>query len=141
MVGGQILIIFVGGQAFKITRLNGKEWGISVGLGAISLPWGAVIRLIPDRWIGACMPWFLRKKWAPETIDEHVHVQEDHRAELKPPLRTLSMVRGQRAYIHRGFREYMRDQGGKVASKAYDMAGSTTDMLLPGGHEPSGASR
>jgi len=38
MIGGQILIIFVGGEAFKITPLNGKEWGLSIGLGAISLP-------------------------------------------------------------------------------------------------------
>ena len=41
MIGGQVLIIFVGNEAFKITPLNGKEWGLSVGLGALSLPIGA----------------------------------------------------------------------------------------------------
>jgi hypothetical protein len=55
MTGGQILIIFVGGDAFEIVRLNGKEWGLSIGLGAISVSWGAVIRLRPDEWIAACL--------------------------------------------------------------------------------------
>ncbi|CAG1959687.1 unnamed protein product [Fusarium graminearum] len=48
MIGGQVLIIFVGGQAFKIVPLNGKEWGLSIGLGVISIPWGTVIRKFPD---------------------------------------------------------------------------------------------
>jgi Ca2+-transporting ATPase len=56
MVGGQVLIIFVGGAAFQITRLNGKEWGLSIGLGAISLPWGALIRKFPDAWAAALVP-------------------------------------------------------------------------------------
>ena len=56
MVGGQVLIIFVGGEAFKITPLNGKEWGLSIGLGAISLPWGALIRKFPDAWAEAMTP-------------------------------------------------------------------------------------
>lgn len=140
MVGGQVLIIFVGGEAFKITRLDGKEWGLSIGLGAISLPWGALIRLIPDAWLGACMPWFIRKKWAPETIDEEV--QAGHKAWTDDvhakPLRTLSMVRGQRANKHmrRGFREYVRDQSGKVAAKAHDItSGSVTEVFLTGGQK------
>ncbi|KAF9785629.1 plasma membrane calcium, partial [Fusarium sp. DS 682] len=60
MVGGQVLIIFVGGQAFKIVPLNGKEWGLSIGLGVISVPWGAVIRKFPDSWaerIGVAAAW------------------------------------------------------------------------------------
>jgi len=48
MIGGQIIISFVGKEAFKIVPLDGKEWGLSIGLGAISLPWGAAIRLFPD---------------------------------------------------------------------------------------------
>ncbi|KAL2133159.1 hypothetical protein VTI74DRAFT_2820 [Chaetomium olivicolor] len=56
MIGGQVLIIFVGGEAFKITKLNGKEWGLSIGLGAISLPWGALIRKFPDAWAEALTP-------------------------------------------------------------------------------------
>ena len=70
MIGGQVLIIFVGGEAFRIVPLNGKEWGLSIGLGAISLPWGALIRKFPDEWADALVPrftipwpaWMQRKK-------------------------------------------------------------------------------
>ncbi|WWC70446.1 calcium-translocating P-type ATPase, PMCA-type [Kwoniella pini CBS 10737] len=47
MVGGQILIIEVGGAAFQVTRLGGRDWGISLIIGAISLPIGALVRLMP----------------------------------------------------------------------------------------------
>ncbi|RDL35879.1 Calcium-transporting ATPase [Venustampulla echinocandica] len=30
MIGTQILIVFIGGRAFSITRLNGAQWGVSV---------------------------------------------------------------------------------------------------------------
>lgn len=56
MIGGQVLIIYFGGEAFKITRLNGEEWGLSIGLGAISIPWGALIRMFPDAWAEAMIP-------------------------------------------------------------------------------------
>jgi hypothetical protein len=49
MIGGQILIVFVGGRAFSVVPLSGAQWGISVVLGALSLPVGVIIRLIPDR--------------------------------------------------------------------------------------------
>lgn len=65
MVGGQILIIFVGGAAFVVTPLNGQQWAISVIIGVLSLPIGVVIRLIPDEWIArvctAVVPQRLRK--------------------------------------------------------------------------------
>ena len=46
--GGQVLIIFVGGDAFKITRLNGPQWAISIVIGLMSIPVGLLIRLVPD---------------------------------------------------------------------------------------------
>jgi Ca2+-transporting ATPase len=60
MVGGQELIIFVGGQVYKIVPLNEKEWGLSIGHGAISISWGAVIRKFADAWaqrIGMTATW------------------------------------------------------------------------------------
>ncbi|KLO10815.1 calcium-translocating P-type ATPase [Schizopora paradoxa] len=47
-IAGQVLIIFVGSHAFQVTRLNGRDWGISLALGVISLPLGALIRCIPN---------------------------------------------------------------------------------------------
>ncbi|KAF8899916.1 Ca-transporting ATPase [Gymnopilus junonius] len=46
---GQVLIVFVGGAAFQVRRIGGREWGISLALGVVSIPWGAVVRLMPTR--------------------------------------------------------------------------------------------
>lgn len=48
-IGIQILIVFVGGHAFSVTRINGMFWGISLALGFMSIPIGFLIRCIPNR--------------------------------------------------------------------------------------------
>jgi P-type Ca2+ transporter type 2C len=48
MIGGQILIIFIGGRAFSVIQLNRAQWAYSIVLGALSIPIGVIIRLIPD---------------------------------------------------------------------------------------------
>ncbi|KAL6240788.1 plasma membrane calcium [Rhinocladiella similis] len=50
MVGGQIMIIFVGGRAFSITRLNGVQWAISLLTALPCLLWGVLVRCFPDEW-------------------------------------------------------------------------------------------
>lgn len=47
MAGGQVLIVMLGGVAFNTTRINGRDWAISIVLGAMSLPVGLAIRAIP----------------------------------------------------------------------------------------------
>ncbi|EAQ91884.1 hypothetical protein CHGG_00119 [Chaetomium globosum CBS 148.51] len=156
MVGGQVLIIFVGGEAFKITPLDGKEWGLSIGLGAISLPWGAVIRTFPDAWAEAMVPHFqipLPNIWPFKGIvkkrraaaaggdAEKVPLSEEERRKLadessdsdatfEPPLRALTSIRGRRAThnTRRSLREYMHDQKTKVKDKAKVISGSKTDV-------------
>lgn len=49
MVGGQILIVEFGGAAFQVTRLNGRDWGISLIAGFMSIPIGAIARMLPTR--------------------------------------------------------------------------------------------
>ncbi|KAJ4479980.1 Ca-transporting ATPase [Lentinula aciculospora] len=44
----QVLIVFVGGSAFQVARVDGKVWGISLALGFVSIPLGALIRLLPN---------------------------------------------------------------------------------------------
>lgn len=140
MIGGQVLIIFVGGQAFRITRLDGKEWGLSIGLGAISIPFGACIRLLPDSWVSACLPPFIRRIWEPkievytppkEEVVEEGKVSEDTKVgtvEFGKPLRVLTAVRGERArkHIHRGFKEYMSDTKTHIKQKTHKVGGSKT---------------
>lgn len=53
MVGGQILIIFVGGAAFRVMPLDGLQWGVCIICAICCLPWGVVLRTIPDKQFGA----------------------------------------------------------------------------------------
>ncbi|KAH8978137.1 cation transporting ATPase [Lactarius hatsudake] len=62
-VAVQVLICFVGGAAFGVTRIGAGEWCISVGLGSVSLPLGAFIRLIPNE---PCERVFKKLKLLPE---------------------------------------------------------------------------
>ena len=48
VVGGQVLIVFVGGAAFSVTRIGGRDWAISLVIGVLAIPWGACIRLMPS---------------------------------------------------------------------------------------------
>ncbi|KAI0359713.1 calcium-translocating P-type ATPase [Trametes cingulata] len=47
-VAVQVLIVFIGGAAFQVTRIGGREWGIALALGFVSIPLGALIRCIPN---------------------------------------------------------------------------------------------
>lgn len=59
MIGGQILIIFVGGASFYITKLNGPQWALCIICGFICIPWAGILKLIPDSVVdgllGGCM--------------------------------------------------------------------------------------
>lgn len=48
-IGAQVLIMYVGGAAFSVTRLEGRDWGIAIVAGIISWPLGAFIRTIPTQ--------------------------------------------------------------------------------------------
>lgn len=53
MIGCQVMIMYVGGRAFSISRIGGRDWGISIILGVLSLPWAVLVRLFPDHWFAA----------------------------------------------------------------------------------------
>lgn len=52
MVGGQIMIVFVGGAAFGVTRLTGVQWAVCIICAIVCLPWAVVLRTIPDKHFG-----------------------------------------------------------------------------------------
>jgi hypothetical protein len=56
MIACQTFIIFVGGAAFSVTRLNGYQWLISIALGFVTIPAGAIVRLIPNDIIKRLIP-------------------------------------------------------------------------------------
>ncbi|KAF9243947.1 hypothetical protein BU15DRAFT_59772 [Melanogaster broomeanus] len=44
----QVLIVFVGGAASQVTTICAREWDVSLALGVVSLPLGALICLLPN---------------------------------------------------------------------------------------------
>ncbi|KAK4190784.1 hypothetical protein QBC35DRAFT_448974 [Podospora australis] len=64
MCGGQVLIVMVGGEAFRIAKdgQSPTQWGIAIVLGLISIPVGVIIRLIPDELLERLVPSFLKRK-------------------------------------------------------------------------------
>ncbi|PMD50959.1 calcium-translocating P-type ATPase [Hyaloscypha bicolor E] len=88
MIGGQVMIVFVGGKAFHVTPLNGPQWGYSLVLGALSLPVAIIIRLIPDEWIANLVPKIWRRKLAPEVVAKK-EAKEEAKDELKEKVEDL----------------------------------------------------
>ncbi|KAG0640101.1 hypothetical protein HOY80DRAFT_1000435 [Tuber brumale] len=98
MVGGQVMIIFVGGEAFGVSKLSGVQWGISIILGAISIPVAVIIRLVPDQVLAKILPGWMSKK---ENSKIYVHNQDrfqwnDGIEAVREELAFLKMVRGGR---------------------------------------------
>ncbi|OJD10995.1 calcium-translocating P-type ATPase, PMCA-type [Emergomyces pasteurianus Ep9510] len=99
IVAGQVLIIFVGGQAFHTKPLNGVEWGVSIILGLLSIPMAVIIRLIPDEFIQKLIPHiWTRKKAGPQVLisDEDRYEWNPALQEIKDQLAFLRTVRGGR---------------------------------------------
>ena len=101
IVGGQCLIMFVGGQAFSVHRINGPQWGYSIVLGALSLPVAVIIRLIPDELFARLIPRVpQRKKPSPDLIieedDDIIQQWNPALEEIKDELTFLKKIRGGR---------------------------------------------
>ena len=50
MVGGQIMIVFVGGAAFRIKAINGTQWAVCILCALPCLLWAVLLRCIPDEY-------------------------------------------------------------------------------------------
>jgi P-type Ca2+ transporter type 2C len=48
IIGGQLLIIFKGNNAFKVVPLSSTEYAISIGIGCLSIFAGILLRMTPD---------------------------------------------------------------------------------------------
>jgi Ca2+-transporting ATPase len=96
MIGGQTLIIFVGGKAFQITHINGAQWGYSIVLGALSLPVGMIIRMIPDEFIARLVPNFFKRKSTPEVVVSDDFQWNQGLLEVREELAFIKKIRGGR---------------------------------------------
>lgn len=57
IAGCQILIMYVGGAAFTIARQTGPMWGTAIICGFLSIPAGALLRICPNEWFEAIIPY------------------------------------------------------------------------------------
>jgi Ca2+-transporting ATPase len=79
-----VLIISIGGSALSTIRLSGTQWAISIILGAISLPVGVLIRLIPDDFLRKLIPRFHNHNQTPR-----IGVSSDERFEWNDALENI----------------------------------------------------
>lgn len=96
MIGGQTMIVFVGGRAFSVTRINGAQWAYSIVLGALSIPVGAIIRMVPDELIRRCIPGFLKRRRTPELVISDEFQWNQSLLEIREELAFIKKVRGGR---------------------------------------------
>lgn len=96
MIGGQTLIVFVGGVAFSVVRLNGAQWAYSIILGAISLPVAVIIRLFPDEIILRCIPESFKRKKGPELVVSDDDQWNQSLLEIRDELTFIKKIRGGR---------------------------------------------
>lgn len=92
------MIIYVGGAAFGVQPLNGSQWGISLVLGAISIPVAVLIRLVPDSALEKILPAWMSRKENP-----NIYVSNEDRFQWNQGIETireelvfLKLVRGGR---------------------------------------------
>lgn len=123
IIGGQCLIMFVGGQAFSINRINGPQWGYSIVLGALSVPVAVIIRLIPDELFARLIPPMpRRRKQGPEFVVE----DDDDKMQWNP---ALEEIREELAFLK-------RLRGGRISELAYKLQ-HPRDAFLPRSRSPS----
>ena len=117
MIGGQVMIIFIGGKAFSVVRLNGAQWAYSVILGFLSIPIGAVIRLIPDELVSRLVPEYLKRR--PKGPELMISDEEEHFRFPKP----LADVKEELSFLK-------KVKGGRLNNLRFKMQ-ETRDALLP----------
>lgn len=93
MIACQIMIIFIGGAAFSVTRISGPDWAIGIVLGFFSIPVAVIIRLIPNEFIRPFIPKAILE-W-----DKHrsvASITDEERQDWNP---AINQVRDELAFI------------------------------------------
>ncbi|EHY56179.1 Calcium-transporting ATPase 2 [Exophiala dermatitidis] len=124
IVGGQCLIMFVGGQAFSIKKINGAQWGYSIVLGALSMPVAVIIRLIPDELFARLIP--AMPHWKKNNPKFVVEDEEDRIRHWNP---ALEEIREELTFLK-------KIRGGRMSELAYKLQ-HPRDTFLPRSRSPS----
>jgi Ca2+-transporting ATPase len=118
IVGGQILIVFIGGAAFSVHRLNGAQWAYSLILGAASIPIATVIRLIPDELLQKILP-----KWPQSGSNKPALTVEDDEESIRPWNPVFEEIREELTFLK-------RVRGGRMSNLTYKMR-NPMETFLP----------
>jgi P-type Ca2+ transporter type 2C len=107
MVGGQIMIVFIGGEAFGVTRINGWQWAVCLLCSLPCLLWAVLLRLVPDAYFGVIFNGVIDTlKFVLEPVSKVLHfilhpVAQAWRAVMVPTKRAskrmAAKVRGKKA--------------------------------------------
>ena len=125
IIACQIMIIFVGGRAFSVHRLNRAQWGYSIVLGLFSIPIAMIIRLIPDEFVEKLVPrWFVHRA-APKVLVS----DEERQFEWNPG---IEKIRDELKFL-----KHLR--GGRLTSLRYKL--QHPDLLIPRSRSNSSLSR
>jgi len=142
MVGGQVMIMFVGSTAFHIEKeLSGIQWAISIIIGAISLPIGVIIRLIPDHFIQKLLPsWMHHGHHNDEEMRNNDRFQWNEGIELvRDELTFLKKIRGGRLnqlrFSRPDFRRFLPGSRSNSTQPSFDF----DPNMPPGTPQPKGS--
>ncbi|KAK4198620.1 putative classe IIB calcium-transporting ATPase [Triangularia verruculosa] len=100
MCGGQVLIVMVGGDAFRIAPEGQSPtmWATAIVLGLLSIPVGVIIRLIPDEIIVALVPGVFKRSNNPKVPGINVSDDEERFTAYPAP---LADIREELAWLKR----------------------------------------
>jgi P-type Ca2+ transporter type 2C len=134
IIGGQVLIVFVGGDAFNVARINAVQWAASLVIGFVSLIIGVLIRLIPDSWCIALIPSCLKRQKPKDIIVESqesshlpTYVWNPGIEEIRQELTLLKLVRGGRLNVLK----YRLQHPGEFLSRSLSTSHSRTPSVGP----------
>lgn len=134
MMGGQVLIIMVGGVAFNIADAgqSGVMWGYAIAFGFISIPIGMAIRLVPDSLVERLVPNYVKRIFESKTarVDQEIDALEyDERFSNYPA--PLTEIRDELAWLR-------RIKGGRLNNLKYAMKHPRQTLaILPRSRTPS----
>lgn len=141
MCGAQVLIVFYGGDAFNITHAEGDppqtaaQWGYALVLGIISIPVGAIIRLIPDGLIERLIPSsFKRRSGLPGltvTDEERFNHYPAALADVREELAFLKRIKGGRLNNLTFAMQHPREMLNRSRSKSPSHSRSNSVKLPP----------
>ena len=112
------MIVFIGGAAFGVHRLNAAQWAYSLILGAASMPFAIIFRLIPDELIQSILP-----RWTQRVSSKPALTVEDDEESIRPWNPVLEEIREELTFLK-------RLRGGRMSNLAYKIQ-HPVETLLP----------